>query len=232
MKLALILVLSLSSAASLLPLTSAAHPPAQQDAAPAQTAPPAAQDSGNAAQPQTATPSKPTPSASQPPPKISSQKPAAAKRPAHKKVRAVNCDSAVAPISANAGSPAGAGNGTAQGGTTTSAKPSASKNCPPSKIIVRQGGTSEPSIQLAGGASGDQAATQRDATNQMLGSTDANLKKLAGRTLSANQQDMVNQVRQFMQQSRTAIDAGDLERARTLAWKAQLLSEELVKPAK
>ena len=66
----------------------------------------------------------------------------------------------------------------------------------------------------------------------MLGSTDANLKKLAGRTLSPNQQDMVNQVRQFMQQSRTAIDAGDLERARTLAWKAQLLSEELVKPAK
>jgi hypothetical protein len=58
------------------------------------------------------------------------------------------------------------------------------------------------------------------------------LKKLAGQQLSTNQQEMVSQVRQFMEQSRTAVSAGDLERARTLAWKAQLLSEELVNPAK
>jgi len=66
----------------------------------------------------------------------------------------------------------------------------------------------------------------------MLESTKANLKKIAGHPLSPNQQDMVNQTRQFMEQSKTAADAGDLERARTLAWKAQLLSEELVKPEK
>jgi hypothetical protein len=66
----------------------------------------------------------------------------------------------------------------------------------------------------------------------MLSSTDANLKKLEGHNLNANQQDMVNQVRQFTQQSRTAMGAGDFERARTLAWKAQLLSEELVNPGK
>ena len=42
----------------------------------------------------------------------------------------------------------------------------------------------------------------------------------------------MNQVRQFMDQSKAAIDAGDLERARTLAWKAEVLSEELVKPEK
>ena len=64
----------------------------------------------------------------------------------------------------------------------------------------------------------------------MLGTTAANLKKIAGRQLSPNQQDMVNQARQFMEQSKAAVDAGDLERARTLAWKAQLLSEELIKP--
>ena len=34
-----------------------------------------------------------------------------------------------------------------------------------------------------------------------------------------------------MEQSKAAVGGGDLERARTLAWKAQLLSEELVKPA-
>jgi hypothetical protein len=63
----------------------------------------------------------------------------------------------------------------------------------------------------------------------MLGTTDANLKQIAGRQLSATQQDMVNQIRQFMDQSKAAVADGDLERARTLAWKAQLLSEELVK---
>ena len=66
----------------------------------------------------------------------------------------------------------------------------------------------------------------------MLESTEANLKKIAGRQLTPNQQDMVNQIRQFMDQSKTAAEAGDLERARTLAWKAQLLSEELIKPEK
>jgi len=63
----------------------------------------------------------------------------------------------------------------------------------------------------------------------MLGTTDANLKQIAGRKLSATQQDMVNQIRQFMDQSKAAVVDGDLERARTLAWKAQVLSEELVK---
>jgi hypothetical protein len=58
------------------------------------------------------------------------------------------------------------------------------------------------------------------------------LKKIAGTQLTANQQDMVNQIHQFMDQSKSAVTAGDLERARTLAWKAQLLSEELVSPQK
>jgi iron uptake system EfeUOB component EfeO/EfeM len=89
---------------------------------------------------------------------------------------------------------------------------------------------SESSIQLAGGAPGDQKSHQRDTANQMLESTNANLKKIAGQKLTANQQDMVSQTRQFMAQAKVAVDAGDLERARTLAWKAQLLSEELVKP--
>ena len=66
----------------------------------------------------------------------------------------------------------------------------------------------------------------------MLDTTEANLKKLAGKQLTANQQDMVSQTRQFVQQSKDAVEAGDLERARTLAWKAQVLSEELVKPEK
>ena len=106
---------------------------------------------------------------------------------------------------------------------------SASKDCPPAKIIVRQGGTKEPSIQLAGGT-GNQAA--RDGINQLLGKTDENLKKTSGMQLTTSQQDTVTQTRQFVEQSKAAMSQGDLERARTLAWKAQLLSDDLVKPEK
>jgi hypothetical protein len=93
---------------------------------------------------------------------------------------------------------------------------------------VRQGGTSETSIQLAGGAT----APRGDTVNQMLATSEANLKKINRQQLDSSQQDMVNQIHQFMDQSKAAVTNGDLERARTLAWKAQLLSDELVKPPK
>ncbi|HUO17388.1 MAG TPA: hypothetical protein VMX38_20570 [Verrucomicrobiae bacterium] len=109
---------------------------------------------------------------------------------------------------------------------STNASKSTAGNCPPKIKVVPHGGTSEPSIQLAGG---DQANQQRD-TNQMLQSTEDNLKKIEGKQLTSDQQQMVNQVRQFMDQSKSAVHTGDLDRARTLAWKAQVLSEELVKP--
>jgi iron uptake system EfeUOB component EfeO/EfeM len=85
---------------------------------------------------------------------------------------------------------------------------------------------------MAGGPAGAQATQQQNTAHQMLAETEQNLKKIAGRTLTANQQYMVSQVRQFMQQSKAATAAGDLDRARTLAWKAQLLSEELANPRK
>jgi len=113
-----------------------------------------------------------------------------------------------------------------------SAVPSPPKDCPPPKIIVRHGGSNEPSIQLAGGPTAEQAAQQRNAINQVLGVSDQNLKRAADMQLSAAQQDTVSQTRQFMEQSKAAMAAGDFERARTLAWKAQLLSEDLAKPEK
>lgn len=97
---------------------------------------------------------------------------------------------------------------------------------------MRHGGTSEPSIQLAGGPSADEAARKKDAINQLLGRTDENLKKSTGRQLTSVQQDSVTQMRQFMEESKKAMADGDLERARTLAWKAEVLSEDLVNPEK
>jgi hypothetical protein len=205
---------------------SATHP----DAAATQDRPLQDQGSAPAAQ-NPPVPSPPSPPTGTPAQKSSGQaQPSTAPRFHHRKrVLPPNCNAA----------PAVAGQ--AASGSTPSPSPvpadtaaarSTKANCPPTKVVVRQGGIAEPSLQLAGGAPVDQKSHERDTVNQTLGSTEANLKKTAGHQLNANQQGMVNQTRQFMEQAKAAVEAGDLERARTLAWKAQLLSEELVKPEK
>ncbi len=182
----------------------------------------------------TASPSEGTP-ASPHSQATSSPKTSQAAKKTHKK-RAGNPDCLTAPAASAAGSsPAGekSGNSAAAGKSDQAAKAAApAKNCPPHKIIVRRGGAPDPSIQLAGGPATDQSSQQKNAAIQLLGSTEENLKKLSGRQLSPDQQGTVTQIHQFMQQSKTAAANGDSERARTLAWKAELLSEDLVNPQK
>jgi|SRR5579872_1122736 len=174
---------------------------------------------------------EPKPSSTAAQPSTTKAKHRAKKRNSTKAPSFTTCDAANAnPGSTNSSSAQAQGTPTAP--ETSQAQNSGSppaKNCPPEKIIVRQGGTAEPSIQLAGG---DQASQKRNAANQMLGSAEANLKKIAGLQLSATQQDTVSQIRQFVDQSRAALADGDVERGKTLAWKAQLLSEDLVNPSK
>ena len=179
--------------------------------------------------------SEATPSSSSQAP-TSSTKSAPTKRKHHKKkVTASNCGVRPAPTQPAAPgtnpqgtSPADPSAGTGSG--QTSSAPASAQNCPPPKIIVRHGGTSEPSIQLEGGSSNRQTSQQRNVVNQLLGVTENNLKKITGKQLSSNQQDTLSQARAFMKQSRDAIADGDLDRARTLAWKAETLSEDLIKP--
>jgi hypothetical protein len=226
----ILLLFSISSIPSALPLVAQEQPTAPQSDSTnkrAETSP--AKDQGAAAPAQNQSTPPSAPSAATPPTtapeKTSSGKtpPKTGKQRRHKKrVASSNC----------ANSPATGGQ--AAGPTSSSSAPpptagNAATNCPPSKVIVQQGGTSDSSIQLAGGAGGTKSP-QRDNANQMLAATEANLKKISGQQLNANQQDMVTQIREFMQQSKAAVADGDLERARTLAWKAQLLSDELVKP--
>jgi hypothetical protein len=119
---------------------------------------------------------------------------------------------------------------TTPGTATTAAKAGTGANpCPPPKKVVRNGGSEEPSIQLVGGTNADHDSQQRS-TEQLTAATDDNLKKVAGRQLTPTQQDMVNQVKQFMDQSKAAAASGNLERSRNLAQKANLLSQELLKP--
>lgn len=63
----------------------------------------------------------------------------------------------------------------------------------------------------------------------MLETADENLKKITGRQLSSSEQDMVTQIREYIEQSKAAVKTEDPERARNLAWKAQTLSEDLLK---
>jgi outer membrane biosynthesis protein TonB len=119
--------------------------------------------------------------------------------------------------------------------TTSSKKPHKKKAATPTtastptKRVVRNGSSDDPTAQLAPGESRNQASHQLQTMNQLLATTEVNLKKLSGRTLNASQQSVVTQIHQYMDQARQAAGDGDPQRADNLALKAHLLSEDLVK---
>ena len=73
-----------------------------------------------------------------------------------------------------------------------------------------------------------QVARQKQLTEELLQSTDVNLKGI-NRTLNSDELAMVEQVRSYITQSRAATQDGDLIRASNLAQKAHLLSDALIK---
>jgi hypothetical protein len=94
---------------------------------------------------------------------------------------------------------------------------------------VRNGSTADTTVQLAPGMSQRQASHELQSTTQLLAASDANLKQISGHRLNPSQQNVVSQIRKYMEQSRQAADEGDPERAHNLAVKAHLLSDDLVK---
>ncbi len=65
-------------------------------------------------------------------------------------------------------------------------------------------------------------------TNQSLKVAEKNLQSARGKNLNAAQSDLVSKIKGFIKDAREAAQAGDWSRARSLAKKAQVLSEELV----
>jgi hypothetical protein len=206
-----------------------------------------AQDQNSAATPHSQTApaqgSNPGPASPTEPPR-NSPSPAklSAKKNGHRKKASVpNCsDSPATSSPADSGKPNAA---TATGSTNPSSgnaqtAPSdatgsgtvAAKPCPPPKVVIKNGGSDEPTVELKGGTSEPQASQQRLSTEQLTSATEENLKKNAGRQLNPSQQETVNQTKQFMDQAKSAVAAGDVERGHNLAKKAYLLSEELLKP--
>ena len=74
-----------------------------------------------------------------------------------------------------------------------------------------------------------EAARDRQSTTQLLDTTEGQLKRVDGGSLSSDQQAMLAQIKTYISQSRKAINEGDYERASNLAKKAQLLTDELMK---
>jgi len=108
-------------------------------------------------------------------------------------------------------------------------RPARPPDTPPQKVVVREGGAREPAAQIAPGLTPEEATRERRNAERWLGSTDDQLKQLADRTLNPQKRETVGQIHNYMDGARSALKEGDVRRASTLAQKAHLLSEDLLK---
>lgn len=72
-----------------------------------------------------------------------------------------------------------------------------------------------------------ESAVAQQQTNESLNIAERNLGAARGKTLTAAQTDLVSKIRGFINDARAAAQITDWSRARSLAKKAQVLSEEL-----
>lgn len=98
----------------------------------------------------------------------------------------------------------------------------------PEKTVVRNGGAQEIRLQLSPTSTPEQIAERRRQTHELLAVSTENLKKVSQLQLDANQQDMLEQVHNYMNQAKVADKSGELQRAVMLASKARQLSDDLV----
>lgn len=99
----------------------------------------------------------------------------------------------------------------------------------PKKIIPAEPApTPAQTGQISPGPTPADGGNSQASTDQLLQGAEANLNGIT-RTLSKDEEAMRAQIREFIKQSRTATTENDPARAHTLAVKARLLSDELVK---
>lgn len=100
-----------------------------------------------------------------------------------------------------------------------SAAPSTNQSAPAGKLETPQL-VPELSAQVS-------TSLQRE-TDQSLSAAERNLAAASGKSLNAAQADLASKVRSFISDAREAGKSGDWSRARELAKKAQVLSQELI----
>jgi hypothetical protein len=106
--------------------------------------------------------------------------------------------------------------------------PTAATNNPPKVVPKPETPQPDSNIQITAEMPQNVATERRQQTEGSLQAAEANLKKI-NRPLSDGEESMQRQVRNYITQSRLAMQDGDLDRAYQLASKAQQLSQELVK---
>jgi len=72
-----------------------------------------------------------------------------------------------------------------------------------------------------------EASAARQQTTSSISEAEKNLARSQGKTLNVTQSDLAAKIRQFIGDAQSASREGDWTRARSLATKAQILSEEL-----
>ena len=107
-------------------------------------------------------------------------------------------------------------------------KPEVAHNNPRKIIPAEPAPTPAQTGQISPGPTPSDTAHSQTSTDQLLQGAEANLNGIT-RTLSKDEEAMRAQIREFIKQSRTATTENDPARAHTLAVKARLLSDELVK---
>jgi hypothetical protein len=124
-------------------------------------------------------------------------------------------------------------NATSSAGRSSSSKhrkrTTASSQSNPRKVVVRKGGAVAPPAQIASGMDPTEAARDRQDADKSLNYADSQLKALANRTLNPQQQETVGQAHNYIAGARVALKEGDVQRANTLALKARLLADDLIR---
>jgi hypothetical protein len=99
----------------------------------------------------------------------------------------------------------------------------------PRRVVVREGGASEPVAQIVTGMTVEEASSERREAEKFLDAAEENLRRVTGRTLDAQQQETISQIHNYVEHARSALKEGDISRGHTLALKANLLADDLVK---
>jgi hypothetical protein len=105
-------------------------------------------------------------------------------------------------------------------------KSEVARNNPSRKVIPAEPAPTPQ--QISPGPTPANGGNNQASTDQLLQGAEANLNGIT-RTLSKDEEAMRAQIKEFIKQSRTATTENDPARAHTLAVKARLLSDELVK---
>ena len=97
------------------------------------------------------------------------------------------------------------------------------------RVVIHHGGALEPTAQIVPGMPPEEAMRLRLNAEELLAAAGGNLRTLGARVLEPQQQETMTQIRDYMEKAQSALKDGDVRRAHTLALKAQLLADDLVK---